>query len=219
MFGQTAPAERVTLPRLDLGPMHAADLSVLAADLASVGQRLGTRLDAIVGLDVLPGTLLPDRLPVAQTRLELLRDRWRWYHRLRSAVAVPGGIRHHRWPRGQVVRRHRFRCPGSIRRAAPERAGGGEAIVPADSLLTSLSSCGVSSPTASSLEAGTPMGGCLRGARGSADLGTMCPRRAATGIARPDGSLTDGRQLGGRRGLTIDESDLVIGLLIDDSDD
>ena len=137
VFGQIAPAERVTLPRLDLGPMHAADLSVLAADLASVGQRLGTRLDAIVGLDVLRGHCF--QIDYLSRRLVLdCRDGWRWYvgcdprsPYLVASVIIDG-------------REYRlFVDTGSdalavFERAAPERSGGGEAIVPADSLLTSL---------------------------------------------------------------------------------
>ncbi|HSC25710.1 MAG TPA: aspartyl protease family protein [Vicinamibacterales bacterium] len=53
VFGQRVPAERVALPELRLGPIHAPGLQVLAADLSAAGQRLGWPLDAIVGLDVL----------------------------------------------------------------------------------------------------------------------------------------------------------------------
>ena len=78
VFGQAVPAERVILPRLHVGPVHAAELSVLAADLVPVGQRLGTRIDAIVGLDVLRGHCF--QIDYLSRRLVFAcRDAWPWH--------------------------------------------------------------------------------------------------------------------------------------------
>jgi len=42
-----------TLPELRLGPLHAEQLTVFVADLSQSSERFGTRVDVIVGLDVL----------------------------------------------------------------------------------------------------------------------------------------------------------------------
>jgi predicted aspartyl protease len=49
-------SETVTLPDLQLGPLRRQNLQVMVADFATVGKGLGTRIDAVVGLDVLGGT-------------------------------------------------------------------------------------------------------------------------------------------------------------------
>lgn len=54
VFGERVRVQRVTLPRLRVGPMEATGLSVLSADLTRA-RRDGWRPDAIVGLDVLRG--------------------------------------------------------------------------------------------------------------------------------------------------------------------
>jgi hypothetical protein len=54
-FGRLLSTERLTVPFVRLGPIHAPDLPVLTADLHRLEPRLGVRLDAIVGLDVLRG--------------------------------------------------------------------------------------------------------------------------------------------------------------------
>jgi predicted aspartyl protease len=58
VFGRRVEAQRVAIPPLTLGPIQAAGLSVLSADLSGMGQRLGGQPDAIVGLDVLRGNCL-----------------------------------------------------------------------------------------------------------------------------------------------------------------
>lgn len=43
----------VLLPSLHLGPLHSKDVRVALADLSSLNSRVGTHIDAVVGLDVL----------------------------------------------------------------------------------------------------------------------------------------------------------------------
>lgn len=54
-FGQTLSAQRVAVPEIRVGPIRARHRSVLAADLSEAAGRVGFRLDAIVGVDVLTG--------------------------------------------------------------------------------------------------------------------------------------------------------------------
>lgn len=53
VFGEDVATSVVTVPSLDVGPIHESELQVLAADLGSFRQRFGLRLDALLGLDVL----------------------------------------------------------------------------------------------------------------------------------------------------------------------
>jgi predicted aspartyl protease len=55
LVGQNHSAERVTIPSMRLGPAEFPSVSVVVLDLAPIEKRLGVRLDAIVGLDVLGG--------------------------------------------------------------------------------------------------------------------------------------------------------------------
>jgi predicted aspartyl protease len=52
---QNRSVERVTLPHMRLGPLEFQSVSAVVVDLAPIEKRLGLRLDAIVGLDVLGG--------------------------------------------------------------------------------------------------------------------------------------------------------------------
>ena len=45
--------ERVIVPDVALGPAHVTELSVIVLDLSFTGRALGTRVDAIIGLDLL----------------------------------------------------------------------------------------------------------------------------------------------------------------------
>jgi hypothetical protein len=53
VINQSTSVERVELPILRLGPLKVKPLSVVVVDLTSIEVRLGVRLDAVVGLDVL----------------------------------------------------------------------------------------------------------------------------------------------------------------------
>jgi predicted aspartyl protease len=56
LFNKDVLSERVTLPDLELGPLRRQNLLVMVADFAAVAKGLGTRIDAVVGLDVLGRT-------------------------------------------------------------------------------------------------------------------------------------------------------------------
>jgi predicted aspartyl protease len=53
VFARTVPAQRVVLPDVDVGPIHAAGVEALVEDLAFIERILGVRIDALIGLDVL----------------------------------------------------------------------------------------------------------------------------------------------------------------------
>jgi len=53
LFSGVADAKKVVLPSLQLGPLEAKSLPVVTHDLTPLGENLGIRLDALVGLDVL----------------------------------------------------------------------------------------------------------------------------------------------------------------------
>jgi predicted aspartyl protease len=53
MLGQRQTASRVDVADLRFGPISAVSLSPFAVDLESFARRVGTRIDAVVGLDVL----------------------------------------------------------------------------------------------------------------------------------------------------------------------
>jgi hypothetical protein len=56
LFNKNVAAESVMLPDLEVGPMRRRDLPVMVADFSSTGRTLGTRIDGIIGLDVLGAT-------------------------------------------------------------------------------------------------------------------------------------------------------------------
>src|ERR1700688_1642261 len=56
LFNKDVLSEKVTLPDLQLGPLRRQNLLVMVADFAAVAKGLGTRIDAVVGLDVLGRT-------------------------------------------------------------------------------------------------------------------------------------------------------------------
>jgi predicted aspartyl protease len=53
VFARTVPAQRVVLPHVDVGPVHAAGVEALVQDLSFIERMLGVRIDALIGLDVL----------------------------------------------------------------------------------------------------------------------------------------------------------------------
>jgi predicted aspartyl protease len=53
VFARTVPAQRVVLPQVDLGPIHAVGVEALEQDLSFIERLLGERIDALIGLDVL----------------------------------------------------------------------------------------------------------------------------------------------------------------------
>jgi predicted aspartyl protease len=55
VLNQESQSEYVTVDAVRLGWIHAAHLPMVVADLAHLEQRLGTRIDAIIGLDMFAG--------------------------------------------------------------------------------------------------------------------------------------------------------------------
>ena len=53
VFSRTVAAQRVVLPEVVVGPIHAARVTALSQDLSFIEGRLGIRIDALIGLDVL----------------------------------------------------------------------------------------------------------------------------------------------------------------------
>ena len=53
LYGQDIDVERVVLPHLTVGPIEVESLNALIQDLSPIESRLGVRIDAIIGLDVL----------------------------------------------------------------------------------------------------------------------------------------------------------------------
>jgi predicted aspartyl protease len=56
LFNKNVVSENVILPDLQFGPIHRQNLRVMVADFARIGRGIGTRIDAVIGLDVLGGT-------------------------------------------------------------------------------------------------------------------------------------------------------------------
>ena len=53
LFNKRVSSENVTLPDLQCGPLRRQNLSVMVADFSAISRGLGTRIDAVIGLDVL----------------------------------------------------------------------------------------------------------------------------------------------------------------------
>ena len=53
VFTQELKAERVSVQNVDLGPFHADTLPAVVRDLSFAEEALGTRVDAIIGFDLL----------------------------------------------------------------------------------------------------------------------------------------------------------------------
>jgi hypothetical protein len=56
LFNKSVSSENVTLPDLQCGPLRRQSLSVMVADFSAISRGLGTRIDAVIGLDVLGAT-------------------------------------------------------------------------------------------------------------------------------------------------------------------
>jgi len=56
LFNKKVTSATVTLPELEFGPMRRENLQVMVADFSAIGRGLGTRIDAVIGLDVLGAT-------------------------------------------------------------------------------------------------------------------------------------------------------------------
>lgn len=56
LFNKNLTAETVLLPDLQLGPLHRQNLQVMVADFSKIERRVGTQVDAVIGLDVLGAT-------------------------------------------------------------------------------------------------------------------------------------------------------------------
>ena len=56
LFNKSVSSENVTLPDLQCGPLRRQNLSVMVADFSAISRGLGTRIDAVIGLDVLGAT-------------------------------------------------------------------------------------------------------------------------------------------------------------------
>jgi predicted aspartyl protease len=55
-FNKSVTSESVMLPEIQFGPLRRQNLQVMVADFSAVGRGLGTRIDAVIGLDVFGGT-------------------------------------------------------------------------------------------------------------------------------------------------------------------
>jgi predicted aspartyl protease len=55
VFNSSIASERVTLPELQFGPVERRNLPIMVADFSPISRQLGTRIDAVIGLDVLGG--------------------------------------------------------------------------------------------------------------------------------------------------------------------
>jgi predicted aspartyl protease len=55
-FNKSVASESVVLSDLEFGPLRRRNLQVMVADFSAIDRELGTRIDAVVGLDVLGGT-------------------------------------------------------------------------------------------------------------------------------------------------------------------
>ena len=55
-FNKNIASESVTLPEVEFGPMRRQNLPVVVADFSAISRGLGTRIDAVIGLDVLGAT-------------------------------------------------------------------------------------------------------------------------------------------------------------------
>src|SRR3984885_14801369 len=53
LVNKRVSSENVTLPDLECGPLRRQNLSVMVADFSAISRGLGTRIDAVIGLDVL----------------------------------------------------------------------------------------------------------------------------------------------------------------------
>src|SRR5579872_1120089 len=56
LFNKNVVSEKATLPDLRFGPIHRLNMPVMVADFAQIGREMGTRIDAVIGLDVLGNT-------------------------------------------------------------------------------------------------------------------------------------------------------------------
>lgn len=56
LFNKNVASQNVTLPDLQCGPLRRQSLSVMVADFSAISRGLGTRIDAVIGLDVLGAT-------------------------------------------------------------------------------------------------------------------------------------------------------------------
>lgn len=56
LFNKSVASENVMLPDLQCGPLRRQDLPVMVADFSTISRGLGTRIDAVIGLDVLGAT-------------------------------------------------------------------------------------------------------------------------------------------------------------------
>ena len=56
LFNKSVASENVKLPDLQCGPLRRQNLPVMVADFSAISRGLGTRIDAVIGLDVLGAT-------------------------------------------------------------------------------------------------------------------------------------------------------------------
>ena len=56
LFNKNVGSESALLPSLEFGQVHKQDVTVMVADFSDLGGGLGTRIDAVIGLDVLAAT-------------------------------------------------------------------------------------------------------------------------------------------------------------------
>jgi len=56
LFNKSVSGERVILSQLELGPLQRRNLQVMVTDFSKISSSVGTRVDAVVGLDVIGAT-------------------------------------------------------------------------------------------------------------------------------------------------------------------
>ncbi len=56
LFNKSVVSESTSLPDLQFGPLRRQNLQVMVVDLSAISNGLGTRIDAVIGLDVLGAT-------------------------------------------------------------------------------------------------------------------------------------------------------------------
>ncbi len=56
LFNKSVSGERVILPQLEVGPLQRRSLQVMVTDFSKISASVGTRVDAVIGLDVMGAT-------------------------------------------------------------------------------------------------------------------------------------------------------------------
>ena len=75
LFNKSVVSESTSLPDLQFGPLRRQNLQVMVIDLSAISNGLGTRIDAVIGLDVLGATnfTVDYTKPVSYTHLDVYK--------------------------------------------------------------------------------------------------------------------------------------------------